>query len=73
MKVDYKKTRNGIILNRDFLDGEAQEFAPNLISDMFKMDDGKYKDRVYSLAHSYDTRLSGVTDLMSEENNKKQI
>jgi hypothetical protein len=52
-------TRNGVLIDRDFIDGAGEDIVPFIPADWVNSD-ANYSDRVYSIANVYDIRLEGV-------------
>ena len=59
-------TRNGVIIDRDFIDGAGEDIVP-FIPKEWVQSENNYKDRVYSLANSYDTRIKGIKSIETPE------
>ena len=64
--VKVQLTRNGVIIDKDMMDGVAADITPFVSRELFAQDK-THGDRVYSMASAHDVRLKGVREVDGED------
>ena len=64
VKMKIQLTRNGVIVDKDFVSGTAADMVPFITPEVFSVDDAQ---RTYSLASVFDIRLESVREIDHED------